>query len=105
MTRRRGRRTGELTSSIVEPARYARRPAKPSRSMENHRLAAGRRGLPRAGIDGIPLSFYDFKPDLDFFGQRALPLLREADALKYRSPRECRRSMDSAIFSVMLRPG
>ncbi|KVE32557.1 LLM class flavin-dependent oxidoreductase [Burkholderia sp. TSV86] len=34
--------------------------------------------LHRAGIDGIQLSFFDFKPDLDFFGQRVLPLLREA---------------------------
>nr|WP_260435106.1 hypothetical protein [Burkholderia cepacia] len=34
--------------------------------------------LHRAGIDGIQLSFYDFKPDLDFFGERVLPLLRAA---------------------------
>ncbi|TCW84435.1 LLM class flavin-dependent oxidoreductase [Burkholderia sp. SRS-46] len=34
--------------------------------------------LHRAGIDGVQLSFYDFQPDLDFFGQRVLPLLREA---------------------------
>ncbi|WP_404822765.1 LLM class flavin-dependent oxidoreductase [Burkholderia anthina] len=34
--------------------------------------------LHRAGIDGVQLSFYDFKPDLDFFGERVLPLLREA---------------------------
>lgn len=34
--------------------------------------------LHRAGIDGVQLSFFDFKPDLDFFGARVLPLLREA---------------------------
>ncbi|MFP4848783.1 LLM class flavin-dependent oxidoreductase [Paraburkholderia sp. BR14264] len=34
--------------------------------------------LHRAGIDGVQLSFFDFQPDLDFFGARVLPLLREA---------------------------
>jgi len=34
--------------------------------------------LHRAGVDGVQLSFFDFKPDLDFFGDRVLPLLREA---------------------------
>jgi len=34
--------------------------------------------LHKAGIDGVQLSFFDFKPDLDFFGERVLPLLREA---------------------------
>lgn len=34
--------------------------------------------LHRAGVDGVQLSFFDFKPDLDFFGERVLPLLREA---------------------------
>ena len=34
--------------------------------------------LHRAGIDGLQLSFYDFQPDLAFFGARVLPLLRQA---------------------------
>ena len=34
--------------------------------------------LKEAGVDGIQLSFFDFLPDLEFFGQRVLPLLREA---------------------------
>ncbi|TDV13966.1 FMNH2-dependent dimethyl sulfone monooxygenase [Paraburkholderia caballeronis] len=34
--------------------------------------------LHRAGIDGVQLSFFDFEPDLRFFGERVLPLLREA---------------------------
>ena len=38
--------------------------------------------LHRAGIDGVQLSFFDFQPDLDFFGERVLPLLREA-GLRY----------------------
>jgi dimethylsulfone monooxygenase len=34
--------------------------------------------LKNVGIDGIQLSFYDFKPDLAFFGERVLPLLKQA---------------------------
>jgi dimethylsulfone monooxygenase len=34
--------------------------------------------LKQAGIDGVQLSFYDFKPDLTFFGERVLPLLYQA---------------------------
>jgi FMNH2-dependent dimethyl sulfone monooxygenase len=34
--------------------------------------------LHAAGIDGIQLSFYDFQPDLEFFGTRVLPLLQQA---------------------------
>jgi len=34
--------------------------------------------LKRAGIDGLQLSFFDFQPDLDFFGERVLPLMRSA---------------------------
>ena len=33
--------------------------------------------LHQAGVDGVQLSFFDFQPDLEFFGQRVLPLLRE----------------------------
>jgi dimethylsulfone monooxygenase len=38
--------------------------------------------LHQAGIDGVQLSFFDFQPDLDFFSERVLPLLREA-GLRY----------------------
>ena len=33
--------------------------------------------LRQAGIDGLQLSF-DFKPDLEFFGDRILPLMKQA---------------------------
>ncbi len=38
--------------------------------------------LKQAGIDGIQLSFFDFKPDLTFFGERVLPLLHQAGLRK-----------------------
>lgn len=38
--------------------------------------------LKQAGIDGIQLSFFDFKPDLTFFGDRVLPLLHQAGLRK-----------------------
>ena len=31
-----------------------------------------------AGCDGIQVNFYDFVPDLEFFGERVLPLMEEA---------------------------
>lgn len=34
--------------------------------------------LKRAGVDGLQLSFFDFKPDLEFFGDRILPLMKQA---------------------------
>lgn len=34
--------------------------------------------LHRAGVDGFQLAFYDFEPDLAFFGKRILPLLKQA---------------------------
>ncbi|GBD46813.1 LLM class flavin-dependent oxidoreductase [Methylopila sp. Yamaguchi] len=34
--------------------------------------------LKRAGVDGFQLSFYDFAPDLTFFGERILPLMTQA---------------------------
>ncbi|MHC5763838.1 LLM class flavin-dependent oxidoreductase, partial [Nostoc sp.] len=34
--------------------------------------------LKNAGVDGLQLSFYDFKPDLEFFGDRILPLMKQA---------------------------
>jgi len=36
------------------------------------------RRLKAAGVDGVQLTFYDFEPDLAFFGERVLPLLKEA---------------------------
>ena len=33
--------------------------------------------LHRIGIDGVQLSFYDFKPDLEYFGEKILPLLKK----------------------------
>jgi FMNH2-dependent dimethyl sulfone monooxygenase len=34
--------------------------------------------LKKTGIDGVQLGFYDFLPDIGYFGERILPLLREA---------------------------
>jgi FMNH2-dependent dimethyl sulfone monooxygenase len=34
--------------------------------------------LKKAGIDGLQLSFFDFQPDLEFFGQRVIPLMEQA---------------------------
>jgi len=34
--------------------------------------------LHRLGIDGVQLSFYDFKLDLQYFGEKILPLLEKA---------------------------
>jgi len=34
--------------------------------------------LKKAGIDGVQLGFYDFLPDLEFFGDRILPLMKQA---------------------------
>lgn len=34
--------------------------------------------LKAAGIDGVQLSFFDFAPDLDYFGLAVLPLLKQA---------------------------
>jgi len=34
--------------------------------------------LREAGCDGVQVNFYDFLPDLDFFGRRVLPLMVEA---------------------------
>lgn len=38
--------------------------------------------LHRIGIDGVQLSFYDFKEDLDYFGRKILPLLEKAGLRK-----------------------
>ena len=34
--------------------------------------------LKAAGCDGFQLSFYDFQPDLEFFGANVLPLMKQA---------------------------
>lgn len=34
--------------------------------------------LKQAGVDGVQLTFYDFAPDLEYFGEAVLPLMREA---------------------------
>jgi FMNH2-dependent dimethyl sulfone monooxygenase len=34
--------------------------------------------LHKAGVDGFQIAFYDFEPDLELFGQRVLPLLKQA---------------------------
>lgn len=34
--------------------------------------------LHEAGIDGIQVNFYDYLPDLEYFGERVLPLMKEA---------------------------
>lgn len=35
-------------------------------------------GLRRAGCDGIQVAFFDFAPDLEFFGAEVLPLMKQA---------------------------
>ncbi|MDE1172709.1 MAG: LLM class flavin-dependent oxidoreductase, partial [Parvibaculaceae bacterium] len=35
-------------------------------------------GLKAAGIDGVQIGFHDFVGDLEFFGERILPLMKEA---------------------------
>jgi FMNH2-dependent dimethyl sulfone monooxygenase len=39
-------------------------------------------GLKRAGCDGIQVAFFDFAPDLEFFGEAVLPLMYEAGLRK-----------------------
>ena len=34
--------------------------------------------LKEAGMDGVQLTFYDFAPDLEYFGEAVLPLMKEA---------------------------
>jgi FMNH2-dependent dimethyl sulfone monooxygenase len=31
-----------------------------------------------AGIDGIQVNFYDYLPDLEYFGEKVIPLMKEA---------------------------
>jgi FMNH2-dependent dimethyl sulfone monooxygenase len=41
-------------------------------------IVAGFQRLKAAGCDGVQVNFYDFIPDLAFFGERVMPLMREA---------------------------
>lgn len=41
-------------------------------------VAEGLIDLNRAGCDGVQVSFFDFQPDLAFFGRKVLPLLERA---------------------------
>lgn len=34
--------------------------------------------LSATGVDGVQINFFDFAPDLEFFGERVLPLLKQA---------------------------
>ena len=34
--------------------------------------------LNRAGCDGVQVNFFDYLPDLEFFGREVIPLMREA---------------------------
>jgi FMNH2-dependent dimethyl sulfone monooxygenase len=34
--------------------------------------------LHEAGCDGVQVNFYDYLPDLEFFGARVLPLMKQA---------------------------
>lgn len=40
-------------------------------------IADGLLALHQAGCDGVQLTFYDFEPDLQYFSEAVLPLLRE----------------------------
>jgi FMNH2-dependent dimethyl sulfone monooxygenase len=31
-----------------------------------------------AGCDGVQIAFFDFAPDLEFFGREVLPLMKQA---------------------------
>jgi dimethylsulfone monooxygenase len=35
-------------------------------------------GLKQAGCDGVQIAFFDFAPDLEFFGEVVMPLIRQA---------------------------
>ena len=34
--------------------------------------------LKAAGCDGVQVNFFDFEPDMEFFGDRILPLMQQA---------------------------
>lgn len=38
----------------------------------------GLKRLAAAGCDGVQVNFYDFLPDLEFFGERVVPLMKQA---------------------------
>ena len=35
-------------------------------------------GLRATGCDGVQINFFEFAPDLEFFGERVIPLLKDA---------------------------
>jgi len=41
-------------------------------------VVEGFQRLRAAGCDGVQVNFYDYLPDLEFFGERVLPLMRQA---------------------------
>ncbi|MBU2532297.1 MAG: LLM class flavin-dependent oxidoreductase, partial [Alphaproteobacteria bacterium] len=41
-------------------------------------IVDGFRRLAEAGCDGVQVNFYDFLPDLEFFGERVVPLMKQA---------------------------
>ncbi|MFM9942944.1 MAG: LLM class flavin-dependent oxidoreductase [Hyphomicrobiaceae bacterium] len=41
-------------------------------------VVEGFKRLQAAGCDGVQVNFYDFLPDLEFFGQRVVPLMHQA---------------------------
>ena len=41
-------------------------------------IVDGFNALKEAGCDGVQINFYDFLPELEFFGEQVMPLLREA---------------------------
>jgi len=34
--------------------------------------------LSEAGCDGMQVNFFDYEPDLDYFAERVLPLMKQA---------------------------
>ena len=49
-------------------------------------VVGGLQRLSDAGCDGVQINFYDFLPDLEFFGERVLPLMVEAGLRVSNSP-------------------
>ena len=41
-------------------------------------VARGLQKLSEAGFDGVQINFFDCEPDLDYFGKRVFPLLKQA---------------------------
>ena len=54
-------------------------------------------GLKRAGCDGIQVAFFDFAPDLEFFGEAVLPLMHQAGLRVHDG---CGTSPDSSLAAA-----